>query len=78
MSFAVKLHRPTSVRETISSTIALEAYLCKSKASTQSQCVSVTVPVTKESEDVTFIAAIYNSIYTKRPAWDDATACSIS
>ena len=39
----------------------MEAYLCKSAASTQSQHVSVAAPVTKESEDVTFVAAAIQS-----------------
>ena len=39
----------------------MEAYLCKSAASPQSQRVSVAAPVTKESENVTFVAAAIQS-----------------
>ena len=61
VSIAVKQHHPTSVGEAISSTIEMEAYLCKSAASTQSQHVSVAAPVTKESEDVIFVVAAIQS-----------------
>jgi len=57
----MKQHHPKSVREAISSTIEMEAYLCKSAASTQSQRVSMAAPITKESKDVTFVAAAIQS-----------------
>ena len=76
VSFAVKQCHPKSVREAVSSTIEMEAYLCKSAASTQSQRISVAAPITKESR--CHIRRCCNPILSKRPAWDDATAHSTS
>ena len=56
VSFAVKQRRPKSVRDAVSSTIELEAYLLKSA----SNHVSLATPV-KEEHDVATVAAIQST-----------------
>ena len=58
VSFAVKQRHPKSVRDAVSSTIELEAYLLKSAASNH---LSVATPIMKEDKDLTTVAAIQST-----------------
>ena len=55
MSFAVKQRRPKSVRDAVSSTIELEAYLCKSASAVAAQVTKL------GSKEVTAVAAIQST-----------------
>lgn len=55
VSFAVKQRRPKSVRDAVSSTIELEAYLCKSASAVAAQVTKL------GSEEVTAVAAIQST-----------------
>ena len=55
MSFAVKQRRPKSLRDVVSSTIELEAYLCKSASTVAAQVTKL------GSEEATAVAAIQST-----------------
>jgi len=54
-SFSVKQRHPKSVRDAVSSTIELEAYLCKSASAVAAQVTKL------GSEEVTAVAAIQST-----------------